>query len=63
MEKTSDKRKEIIVFKGSLKEYAEMLLKDKRGDGSVINLGEIHESILKALTTILNHGVSFKRPT
>ena len=49
MEASSEKKKELLLFKGSLKDYAEMLLKDKRGDGSVINLGEIHESIPKEL--------------
>ena len=49
MDASSEKRKELIVFEGSLKDYAVMLLKDKRGDGSVINLGEIHESVLKEL--------------
>ena len=44
------KKKEIILFNGSLKEYAEMLLKDKRGDGSVVCLGEIHKSIIKELS-------------
>ena len=42
-------KKELIIFEGSLKDYAEMLRKDGRGDGSVINLGEIHESIVEEL--------------
>lgn len=50
MEAFSEKKKELILFEGSLKDYAEMLLKDKRGDGSVINLGEIHETIVKELS-------------
>ena len=49
MESVSDKKKELIIFEGSLKDYAEMLQKDGRGDGSVINLGEIHESIVEEL--------------
>ena len=50
MEQSSGKKKELILFEGSLKDYAEMLLKDKRGDGSVISLGEIHEAVLKELS-------------
>ena len=49
MEAPAEKKKELILFEGSLKDYAEMLLKDRRGDGSVINLGEIHETIVKEL--------------
>ncbi len=48
MDSVSEK-KELIIFEGSLKDYAEMLRKDGRGDGSVINLGEIHESIVEEL--------------
>lgn len=47
MEASAEKKKELVLFEGSLKDYAEMLLKDKRGDGSVINLGKIHEAIIK----------------
>ena len=36
MKISSEKKKELLLFEGSLKDYAEMLLKDKRGDGSVI---------------------------
>ena len=50
MEASAEKKKELVLFEGSLKDYAEMLLKDKRGDGSVINLGKIHEAIIKELS-------------
>ena len=49
MESVSDNKKELVIFEGSLKDYAEMLQKEGRGDGSVINLGEIHESIVEEL--------------
>ena len=49
MESVCDKSKELALFDGSLREYAEMLLKKKRGDGSVISLGEIHESVVMEL--------------
>ena len=49
-EKLPEKRKDLILFEGSLKDYAEMLLKEKRGDGSVFNLGEIHETVVKELS-------------
>ena len=41
--------KELKIYKGSLKEYTEKLWKDKKGDGTVISLGEIHYSIVQAL--------------
>ena len=50
MEASAEKKKELVLFEGSLKDYAEMLLKDNRGDGSVINLGKIHEAIIKELS-------------
>lgn len=49
MESSFDKKKSLILFEGSLKDYAEMLLKEGRGDGSVISLGEIHETVTKEL--------------
>ena len=42
-----EKKKDLVLFEGSLKDYAEMLLKDRRGNGSVVSLGEIHEAVLK----------------
>ena len=50
VERLPEKRKDLILFEGSLKDYAEMLLKEKRGDGSVFNLGEIHETVVKELS-------------
>lgn len=46
----SEKKKELILFGGTLKDYAEMLLKDGRGDGSVMCLGEVHETVIKELS-------------
>ncbi len=40
----------MILFGGTLKDYAEMLLKDGRGDGSVVCLGEVHETVIKELS-------------
>ena len=40
----------LILFGGTLKDYAEMLLKDGRGDGSVVCLGEVHETVIKELS-------------
>lgn len=50
MECVSYKRKELVLFEGSIKEYVDMILKEKRGNGSVIYLGKIHESIVNELS-------------
>ena len=50
MERPSENKKGLVLFEGSLKDYAEMLLKDKRGDGSVISLGEIHEAVIEEVS-------------
>ena len=49
-ESFSEKKKELVLFGGTLKDYAEMLLKDGRGDGSVVCLGEVHETVIKELS-------------
>ena len=50
MKSISAKNKELILFKGTLIDFATMLLTDRRGDGSVICLGEIHEIVVKELS-------------
>ena len=42
-------KKELRIYKGSLKDYTEKLWENKCGDGTVINLGEIHEAVIKEL--------------
>ena len=48
----NNSKKELRIYNGTLKEYTEELWKNKRGDGTVVNLGEIHPAIVRELAKI-----------
>ena len=48
----NNSKKEFRLYDGTLKEYIEELWKNKRGDGTVVKLGDIHPAIIRELAKI-----------
>ena len=48
----NNSKKEFRLYDGTLKEYIEELWKNKRGDGTVVKLGDIHPAIICELAKI-----------